>query len=139
MSSIRPEEVGQKKWGTYTGVNDGNLDSLSSLTRIPELVDLGHEVGGEEVLPFGLAFLELRLESAARRVDGVLGNRISLHGPHILDHGHLGELGRHLLRLLRLLELDRCALEQLELEVLAQRGLSLDLFQERRSILHKRR
>lgn len=122
---------------TYTSVNDSNLNSLSSLACIPELVYLGHDMRREGVLVLSghLALLNGHLDRVSSVVDRVFGVGIPLDGPHVFDDAHFGHLGRPLLRAFSLGELDRCALEELEVELFSELSFSINLSQESPSVL----
>lgn len=120
---------------TYTSVDDSNLDTLAGNTLVPQPVDLGHEMRREGIV---LA-IRLPLEDGgprrANRVDCVLGNVIHVDGPQVLDGRHGGNLGSPLSCVLDILELDRRASEQLEVQVHALRGIVLDGVQQLDTVL----
>ncbi len=64
------------------------------------------------------------LHGIARGMDDVVRDRVAPNWEDALDLWHFSHLGSHLVGILGVLELDGCTLEQLEAEVLSERGLA---------------
>lgn len=108
-----------------TSVDDGDLDALTSNTGIPELVDLGHEVRGESVVA-SVTFGDNLLDSAASGVNRVLGNRVAPDRVQGLNARHGSNFAGEVIGLVKVLELEGSALEELMADILADGGITLD-------------
>lgn len=119
-----------------TTVNDSNLDALAGDALGAQLVDLGHDVGGEGI---GLGVLDGTRGQLGGR-DGLLvvgdplnsgvGTLDELNRPDVLDDGQGSQSHGALLGLLDVIELDRDALEELVVELLASLALGVDRVEE---------
>lgn len=105
---------------TYSTVDHGNFDALAHNTLVPQLVDLSHEMRRKGVVAVALAphhSLCLSIRHVARPADLVIRNPVQALPPHALDGRHFGYLGRRLLDVGAVVELNRRSLEELEVEI----------------------
>lgn len=106
---MRPRDTSERS-GTYTSIDHADLDALAGDTRIPELVDLRHQMRRKGVVA-RLALRNRLLDGVPGRMDDVVRHRVAAHREDVLDLGQLGHLGRQLVGILGVLELNGRALE----------------------------
>jgi hypothetical protein len=122
---------------TYTSVDNGNLDTVSSNALSPQLINLSHNMRGESASIVSTTLLQRSLHS--RRGSPLhtrSGNAVDLDGPHVLHNGKRSHLGSQVLCRLDIVKLDRHALKEVIVEFNTCGGLAICLFVELCSILY---
>jgi hypothetical protein len=122
---------------TYTSVDNGNFDTMSSNALSPQLVNLSHHMRRESISIVSTTLLQRSLHP--RRGSPLhtrSGNTIDLDGPHVLHNRERSHLGSQVLCRLDIVKLDRHALEEIIVELDTRGGLAICLFVELGSVLY---